>query len=108
MAVEKRKALTASQKASILQENPDCYLCGGVFLPGDLIEWDHVIARGLGGKQRPEDFRPAHRDCHLDKTKQDVSAIAKAKRIEAKRKGTKKKPKRKIPSRPMRRRSTDG
>ena len=44
-----------------------------------------------------ENLRPAHVDCHKDKTKGDVKAIAKAKRIESKHIGAKAKSRNPMP-----------
>lgn len=95
--------MTSSQKEKILRENPGCYQCGIGFKEGDEIEYDHVLPLALGGTNELSNFRPMHAmPCHLDKTREDVRMIAKAKRLEAKRKGIKGGGSgRKIPSRPF-------
>lgn len=47
------------------------------------VNFDHDIADGLGGKATFENCRAICRQCHADKTKGDVAAIAEAKRREA-------------------------
>jgi hypothetical protein len=91
------------------------------------IEWDHIVALGLGGTNHVTNFQPLKVAPHRSKTKLDVSAIYKADRLteaqeEHRRKmlaktpapksnetpsatkssrGKKKWPSRKIPSRPF-------
>jgi hypothetical protein len=59
----------------------DCHLCNGkygVILPAkESWEADHVTPHAWDGT----DIRPAHPHCHGEKTKLDVTAIAKGKRI---------------------------
>jgi 5-methylcytosine-specific restriction endonuclease McrA len=54
-------------------------------------KWDleHVIPIAMGGDDDEENLRPAHKSCHKAKTKDDVKAVAKAKRRQAKHLGAK-------------------
>ena len=61
-------------------------------------ELEHVIPFAMTGDDSDTNLRPVHKICHAGKTKDDVAAIAKAKRIQAKHLG---RPKSKWPSRPF-------
>ncbi len=101
----RKKRLTASEKRAMLEKFPTCFFCGEPFSDGDVVEWDHAIALGLMGADALENLRPIHAiPCHKQKTKKDMAAISKAKRIQRKLYGKPKK-KRSIPSRPMRQNS---
>jgi hypothetical protein len=76
-----------------------CYICGGILFPGDDIQFDHVHAHVHGGAHDHMNLRPVHHiPCHVNKTKKDVKANAKVKRIAA---GGRKRKGKKIPSRPF-------
>lgn len=64
-----------------------CHLCGGTIQPGDAWDIEHVIALELSGDDTDANKRPAHRKCHVAKTRDDVAKIAKAKRQEAGHRG---------------------
>lgn len=59
----------------------DCHICNGkygVILPAkEDWEAEHCIPRAWDGT----DIRPAHPHCHKEKTRTDVTAIAKGKRV---------------------------
>jgi 5-methylcytosine-specific restriction endonuclease McrA len=66
-----------------------CEVCG-VAMKAGRIEFDHRIADGLGGEPTLENCVAACTDCHSQKTaSNDVPAIARAKRREAKNLGIK-------------------
>lgn len=98
-----RRPLSMTARLRIFQDARGvCHICGdvidGVRQPWDI---DHVIPLALGGKDEPENMRPAHAACHRgagSKTSDDVKRIAKAKRVHAKHIGAVK-PKRKMPYR---------
>jgi hypothetical protein len=46
------------------------------------VEWDHLKMDTLGGDTSPQNISPKSKPVHLAKTKSDVKALAKAKRIE--------------------------
>lgn len=105
----KRPRLTKKQRA-IIFGNGDCYLCGKPILTDD---WhaDHEIARELGGSDGIANLKPAHPECHREKSKMDVKLIAKSNRIRRKfgpvedRRKTKLIPSRPLQSRPFERKS---
>lgn len=65
------------------------------------VNFDHDIADGLGGKATFENCRAICRQCHADKTKGDVAAIAEAKRREAAHLGARTRPKVELKSGPF-------
>jgi len=80
--IHKRKSFTPKQRAAIFERNGGvCYLSGVKIMPGDLWEVEHRLALALGGTNDIENLVPALVDPHRIKTKQDVKAIAKAKRL---------------------------
>jgi 5-methylcytosine-specific restriction enzyme A len=73
--------------------------CGGsLTAPGSKVEGDHRIPIALGGAHEPANVQALLEPCHLEKTKRDVRAIAKAVR-QAKLKAPPEKSKRPIPNR---------
>ena len=66
--------------------NGKCGICG---LPIGQKRWeaDHKIAIINGGENRESNLQPAHRPCHLDKTKKDVKQKAKTAKIKGKHTG---------------------
>lgn len=84
--------------AAIIRQEGLCACgCGG---PVRLVafERDHRLCLGLGGLHAPENIDVLLPPCHLEKTKRDVRAIAKAVR-QAKLKAPPEKSKRPIPNR---------
>lgn len=61
--------------------------CDGCGLPCRKWEIDHIRADALLGEPTFENSRLLCVPCHADKTKEDVKAIAKAKRVEARHLG---------------------
>ena len=66
-----------------------CHLCGGKIAVSDAWDVDHILALALGGKDDEANFAPAHKRCHIDKTRGDVGMIRKADRQKAKHIGAK-------------------
>ncbi len=95
-----RQAITPAMKVKciISRFTVNCGLCGGLLTAEDDIEWDHVHALVHGGAHRYTNLRPVHAECHKVKTKSDIQANAKIKRIRGE---TKQGPKRAIPSKPF-------
>lgn len=80
-----------------------CSECEEPLLPGQAIQFDHIHAHVHGGEHSYRNLRPIHYDpCHKKKTKADIQANAKIKRIRGE---TKQGPKRAIPSKPLSRNS---
>lgn len=76
-----------------------CYRCREALLPGQIIQFDHIHADIHGGPHEYQNLRPVHYDpCHKKKTKADVQANAKIKRLRGENKPRVRK---RIPSRPM-------
>jgi len=76
-----------------------CMECGVTLYPGDNVQWDHRHAIVHDGPHEYQNLMPLHTDpCHKAKTKRDVAANAKVKRIRGE---TKTKPSKPIPSRPF-------
>ncbi len=80
-----------------------CQICNEPLLPGQNIQFDHCHSHVMGGPHEYQNLRPVHADCHKIKTKADIQANAKVKRILADKPS--KRPMRnsgkKIPSRPF-------
>lgn len=53
-----------------------CAECGHYFLPGDIIENDHILAKVLGGKSRRNNRQLLHGHCHDRKTARDLKKAA--------------------------------
>lgn len=86
----KRKRLTKGQRLAVHTAACGlCHICGTVInLARETFEIEHVIPIALGGEDAPSNWRPAHVACHKEKTKSDITKIAKAKRVSAKHEGT--------------------
>ncbi len=80
-----RRSFSRKDRARIFAASGGvCHLCSGQIHVGEAWEVEHVIAYALTRDNSDENLRPAHKKCHETKTrKQDVPAIAKAKRREA-------------------------
>ena len=76
-----RRRLTAREKAQILAaQNNRCTICGDKLR--DPIEWDHIRALALLGTDSTDNIQAVHAACHQTKTRGDMKAIAKARRLE--------------------------
>jgi 5-methylcytosine-specific restriction endonuclease McrA len=59
-----------------------CHICDHMIEPMlDTWEAEHVVPHALGGSDDPENVRPCCVPCHRAKTRNDVTAIAKGKRV---------------------------
>jgi len=67
-------------------------------MPGQDIQFDHTHADVHGGPHEYQNLRPLHKACHKIKTRADVKANAKVKRLRGERK---RKPKPKMRSGPF-------
>lgn len=99
----KRKAISKAKRAQIfLHHGGICWLCKIKIGADEAYDIDHQVSRELGGSDEDDNLAPAHKDCHKDKTKADVKAIAKSNRIRRDlNPETRRKSKRPIPSRPF-------
>ena len=87
----KRKRRTGAQRLAILEAHGfKCYLSGAIIDPvKDRWEIEHRIPLAMGGTDDDENCYPALADAHLKKTVEDLSKIAKAKRVRLKHLGAK-------------------
>lgn len=83
----KRTKLEAWQRAK-----GHCEACG-IKLDGKRVEYDHIIADGLGGAPDLSNCKVLCGPCHRVKTRSDIPRIAKTNRIRAKAAGIRKKSK---------------
>lgn len=58
-----------------------CSICGKDILIEDEIQFDHIHADIFSGPHEYQNLRPVHTECHKIKTKADIQANAKIKRI---------------------------
>ena len=87
-----RRHMSPARRLRIWErEKGICCLCSRK-IDGVRESWiiEHKRALGLGGEDTDENCAPAHEDCRRAKDKQDVPAIAKAKRMKAKHLGIRK------------------
>ena len=85
----KRKTRNAKERARLFKLFAGkCYLCSGQ-IDGTKEAWEieHVIPLAMGGDDEDGNLQLAHAKCHKAKTAEDVPAIAKAKRREARHTG---------------------
>lgn len=81
---------TKVKMAALERANGHCEKCGHS-LTFAKHAFDHIIPDALGGKPTLDNCQVICSLCHYDKTKGDVRAIAKNKRIRAKHQGIRKK-----------------
>lgn len=86
----KRRSISKAMRFAIYEAAEGrCHICGEVIdLATEKMEVEHQVPFALGGKEDLSNLKPAHPLCHAEKTKQDVTRIAKAKRVEKKHNGT--------------------
>ncbi len=78
----KRPSISKAKRARIfLAHDGVCWLCKLKIGANEAYDIDHQVSRELGGSDEDDNLAPAHKDCHLAKTKQDVAMIAKSNRI---------------------------
>jgi len=103
--VTKRQAITPQMKIDCLisRSLTLCWECKAQIFPGEKIEWDHIAALCHDGEHSYKNLRPLHEACHLEKTRRDIQANAKVKRLQNPKpsKRPMKSSGRKIPSRPF-------
>lgn len=82
------------------REGGRCYLSGQKIMPGDVYEFEHVIAIANGGEHREGNIRLALKAAHRVKTSADAKLTAKIRRQRLKFIGAWPEAKRKIQSPP--------
>jgi 5-methylcytosine-specific restriction protein A len=86
-----RRSLSPMKRLAVFERAKGvCHLCEQRIKAGDKWEVEHVRPLGLLGEDEAHNMAPAHVACHAEKTKIDVPAIAKAKRMKARHLGIKK------------------
>ena len=79
-STEERKAIPRAWKdVALARSGGTCARLGCEVRDG--LEFDHVLALGLGGAHAAENIEPLCGPHHLAKTKRDVRMIARAKRL---------------------------
>lgn len=69
-----------------------CYLTGRKIMPGDAWEAEHVLAIINGGENRESNLKPALKEPHKVKTRNDLAIKSKTARMKAKHLGVWPKP----------------
>lgn len=64
-----------------------CEGCGHVFADGERVDFDHIVPDGLRKNNTVENCQVLCSPCHLEKTRGDITTIAKAKRVAKKHEG---------------------
>lgn len=78
----KRPSISKAKRARIfLAHDGVCWLCKFKIGADEPYDIDHQVSRELGGSDEEDNLAPAHKDCHREKSKADVKAIAKSNRI---------------------------
>lgn len=99
--MSRRPTITTAQRVECWDKSGGiCHICRLPIDPRkEKWEAEHVIPLALGGAKAWPNLRPAHVDCHKEKTAQDKGDIAKAIRRRAADIGARPAPVRKIASR---------
>lgn len=58
-------------RATVMAEEPCCYICGGMGETSDVV--DHVRSLGQGGSHDRSNLRRVHRSCHATKTGKEAA-----------------------------------
>lgn len=64
--------ISSSEAILLRRQKGKCAWCHTFFLPGDLIEKDHIIPKSKGGKDTYQNLQLLHRHCHDQKTALDL------------------------------------
>lgn len=83
-----------------------CAITGRKFMPGDRIEFDHIIPLALGGAHAESNLQIVTPEAHKAKTRADVQVKAKVQRLREKFMGMR--PKKRGLSHPTLRKKMDG
>ena len=69
----------------IKKQNHVCNWCKCKFGVDSILEVDHIIPKIQGGRDQYTNLQVLHRECHLEKTKQDMAAYRRARTTPLKR-----------------------
>ena len=94
-----RVRISTTKRVKLITDHGEACAECGISLRLKAWHLDHVIPLAMGGDDEPHNWQPLCHACHLDKTKAEAPARAKAKRLEAAHKGAKAPPARKLQSR---------
>lgn len=76
-----RKTRSRKFRAELFNERQGiCHLCQGKILVTESWDIEHIIPLSLGGEDAGDNLALAHKQCHRQKTRQDMGRLAKAKR----------------------------
>jgi len=78
----KRRRLTPSQRAAIIERQGGLCALSGEPLEGRKVEYDHERPLSMGGEDTLDNLRAVTAEAHLAKTCGDLARLAKAKRCE--------------------------
>lgn len=97
----KRPSMSKKRRAMIFAAHGGiCWLCKGKIGEDEPYDIDHMVAREISRDDSDDNLAPAHKECHREKSKADVKAIAKSNRIRRNlNPETRRVPRRKIPNR---------
>ena len=62
------KAFSKSLRSVLCSQDNQCNICGLKFLPGDVIEIDHIVPKNAGGTNHYNNLQAVHGNCHDQKS----------------------------------------
>ena len=83
------RRMSTARRARIFETHGGvCHICGQR-IDGTRERWEveHLVPYALTRDDSDDNLAPAHVSCHAAKTKEDVTRIAKARRVKAKHEG---------------------
>lgn len=96
--MRKRLEFTKATKTAAYERAAGkCECCGHAFGDGERVDYDHIIPDAMRPDNSLGNCQVLCQNCHLEKTKGDVTQIAKAKRVEKKHRGEFRLPRQIIP-----------
>jgi RNA-directed DNA polymerase len=66
-------SLSTRVKNLLLRQRNKCQMCSKAFKEDDIIEVDHITPQSKGGRDTYSNLQLLHRQCHVTKTKKDLS-----------------------------------
>lgn len=78
-----KNPLISDIKAKLIKEQKGyCNICRKAFLPGDIIERDHIVPKALGGKNIRSNVQAVHNYCHMEKTNKERLQIRRNRKLD--------------------------